>query len=76
MFDKARASTLDLNLAVGFLLDVFDIDTLVSDYLSTKVETWNEFEVDWDFFFRPFPLPKFSMLEKKEKVLYPLTLPR
>jgi hypothetical protein len=56
MFDKARTATLDLDLAVGFLLDVFDIDTLVSHHLSTKVETRNEFEVDWDFFFRPFSL--------------------
>jgi len=66
MFDKARASTLDLDLAVGFLLDVFDIDTLVSDNLSTKVETGNEFKVDWDFFFRPFPLPRFSMKENEK----------
>ena len=56
MFDKARTATLDLDLAVGFLLNVFDIDTLVSHHLSTKVETRNEFEVDWDFFFRPFSL--------------------
>jgi hypothetical protein len=62
VFDKARAATLDLDLAVGFLLDVFDVDALVADHLSTKVETGNEFEVDWDFFFRPFPLSMFSML--------------
>jgi len=41
MFDKARATTLDLYFAVGFLLDVFDIDTLMSDNLGTKVKTWN-----------------------------------
>lgn len=62
VFDKARASTLDLDLAVGFLLDVLDIYSLVTNHLSTKVETGNEFEVDWNFFFRPFPLPMFSML--------------
>lgn len=65
VFDKTRAATLDLDLAVGFLLNVFDIDTLVSDHLGTKVETGNEFEVDWNFFFRPFSLQMFSMLRNK-----------
>ena len=67
MFDKARAATLDLYLAVGFLLDVLDVDALMADHLRAKVEPGDEFKVDRDFLFGPFPLVKFSSVRKEKE---------
>ena len=56
MFNEARSATFNLDLAASFLLDMLNISTTLPDYLSTKVESGDWFEVDRKPFFGPFAL--------------------
>lgn len=56
MFNEARSATFNLDLAASFLLDMLNISTTLPDYLSTKVESRDWFEVDRKPFFGPFAL--------------------
>lgn len=56
MFNEARSATFNLDLAASLLLDMLNISTTLPDYLSTKVESGDWFEVDRKPFFGPFAL--------------------
>lgn len=56
VLNEARTAALDLNLAAGSLLDMLHISTALSDYLGTKVESRNRFEVNRNTLFGPFAL--------------------
>lgn len=54
MLHETRATSFDLDTALSFLLDVFDVSTSMANNLSTKIKTWNRNKINWDFLFRPF----------------------
>jgi hypothetical protein len=56
MLHESGTTALDLNTASGLLLDVLNISAAVTYNLSSKIETWKRFKVDWDLLFRPFTL--------------------
>jgi hypothetical protein len=56
MLHESRATALDLNTASCLLLDVLNISAAMTNNLSTKIEAWKRFEVDWDLLFGPFTL--------------------
>lgn len=53
---ETRATALYLDLATGFLLDMFDVSTTLADNLCSQVEPGNRFKANGDFLFRPFAL--------------------
>jgi len=62
MLHESRATSLDLHAATRFLLDMLDIRTSVANNLSSKIETWNWFEVNWDLLLWPFALQYLSAI--------------
>jgi putative ubiquitin-RnfH superfamily antitoxin RatB of RatAB toxin-antitoxin module len=53
---KSRSTALDLDTASGFLLDVFDVGTTLTDNLSTEVESNDRFEVYGNLLLGPLAL--------------------
>jgi hypothetical protein len=53
---KARTPPFDLNAASSLLLDMLDIRASMPNNLSTKIEAWDWFKVNWDFLLWPFTL--------------------
>ena len=51
---EATATSLDLDAATGFLLDMFDILSTGTYDLGTEIEARNGFEIDGDTLFWPF----------------------
>jgi hypothetical protein len=56
MLHESGTTALDLDTASGLLLDVLNISATMANNLSTKIEAWKWFKIDWDLFFRPFTL--------------------
>lgn len=56
MLHEARTTSLDLNTTSSFLLDVLYISSAMTNNLSTKVESWNRFEVNGNPLLGPFAL--------------------
>lgn len=56
MLHKSRTTSFNLNAASRLLLNMLDVGTSVTDNLSSKVESRNRFEIDWDLFLGPFAL--------------------
>jgi hypothetical protein len=56
MLHETRSTALNLDTTPSFLLDMLNISTPVTNNLSTKVETWDWFEIYWDFLLGPFAL--------------------
>lgn len=52
-FDISRAATFDLDTTSRFLLDVLNIRAARTDYLGSKVETWDRLQTNGDALFRP-----------------------
>lgn len=55
-FHVARAATLDLHAAAGFLLDMLDISAAVSNNLRAEIEAWHRLQPDRNLFLGPFAL--------------------
>ena len=55
-FHETRTATLDLDLAAGFLLNVFDVVTSATDNLCSQIEAADRFETYGKLLFRPFAL--------------------
>ena len=66
MLHETGSTTLDLDTASGFLLDMFDIRTALTYNLSTEVEAGDRLEVDGDLFFRPLALRNMSEMKREE----------
>jgi hypothetical protein len=56
MLHESGTTALDLDTTSGLLLDVLNISATMANDLSTKIEAWKWFKIDWDLFFRPFTL--------------------
>jgi uncharacterized protein with von Willebrand factor type A (vWA) domain len=55
---ETRSTTLDLDTASSFLLNVFDVGTTLTDNLSTEVESNDRFKVHGNLLFGPLALGK------------------
>ena len=63
MLHEAGITAFDLDAASGFLLDVLDVSSTVSDNLCSQVEALNGLEVNWNPFFGPFATAKLVALD-------------
>lgn len=59
VFHEAASPSLDLNSAAGFLLDVLDVRTTLSDDLCAKIEAGDVLHVYGDLFLGPFASSEF-----------------
>lgn len=48
VLDEAASTSLDLNTASRFLLNVLDVAAARSDDLSAQVEPWNGLQINWN----------------------------
>ena len=55
---ETGSTTLDLDTASSFLLNVFDVGTTLTDNLSTEVESNDRFKVHGNLLFGPLALGK------------------
>lgn len=56
LFKKSRSSALDLNTASSFVLNMLYVRASLANYLSSKIEPANGFEINWNFSFLPLAL--------------------
>jgi hypothetical protein len=63
---ETRSTTLDLNTASSFLLDVFDIRTALTNNLSTEVEADNRLEVHGNLLLGPLALWNRSAMNRED----------
>lgn len=56
VFHESRATSLNLNATSCLLLDMLNISTSMSNYLSTKIKAWKCFKADRDLLLGPFTL--------------------
>lgn len=54
--EETRPTTFDLDATARLLLNMLDVGAPLTDDLSSKVETWDRLEVDWNPLFWPFAL--------------------
>ena len=59
MFHEARVAALDLDTAAGFLLDMLDVSSAVTDDLSSEVKAGNGLQINRNTLFWPFTPTKF-----------------
>lgn len=74
-FHVAGAAALDLDAAPGFLLDVFDVGSAVSDDLGTEVEARHRLEANRDLLLGPFALFIVRLCSRESKPDGALTRP-
>jgi hypothetical protein len=69
---ETRSSSLDLNSASSFLLDMLNIGTPMANNLSTKIESLNWYKVNRYLLLWPFTLSNVSMskIDKKSRNLH------
>lgn len=53
---EAAAAAFDLDPTTCLLLDVLNISAAMANHLSSEIEAWNRFHVDWYMLFGPFAL--------------------
>jgi hypothetical protein len=56
VFHEAASTAFNLDPTTCFLLDVLDVSAAMANHLSSKIEAWNRFHVDWYALFGPFAL--------------------